>query len=98
VIGGKQQSGGRGQRTAGRIGQRGVIGAPKEQTKGPKGERAGFTSGGSGLVRDNGDEHHIPHHDTQNNDQAEGWYHQETDNVVPPEHQHRLPHAPPATD
>jgi uncharacterized protein YukE len=112
VIGGAKETGGRLQGAAGKVGQRGVIGAPKsienkpqpgqrkpgategvlaepkERMKGPKGERAGFTSGGSGLVRDQRDQE----------DLLEFTENQETDGVQAPAPQHRPPHAPPAND
>jgi uncharacterized protein YukE len=61
----------------------GVLGAPKERVTGPKGQRAGFTSGGSGLVRGQNQGRRTQH----------GTEHQDGT-----EHQHRPPHAPPAND
>ncbi|GHH88031.1 hypothetical protein GCM10018793_66090 [Streptomyces sulfonofaciens] len=106
VIGGQKENPGRTQGTPGKLGQRGVIGAPnpqndrtqgprrtpgapegvvgapKSRTTGPKGERAGFTPGGSGLVRGRGDQQHRD---------AEGA-------EQPPTPQQRPPQAPPETE
>ncbi len=125
VIGGRQEqeNTGRVQGTAGRAGQRGVIGAPKTpennktqavrrtpgtpegvlgapkgQSTGPKGERGGFTSGGSGLVRGQRDQRHPSDEDRYEEETGLWQHHQDVDGVEPHEPQHRPPHAPPAND
>ncbi|WP_255955530.1 hypothetical protein [Streptomyces odontomachi] len=74
----------------------GVVGAPTERTTGPKGERAGFTQGGSGLVRGNGEQNHAAdrHHPERATERPQ---HQDVNGA---EHttQHETPHAPPATE
>ncbi|GHJ36386.1 WXG100 family type VII secretion target [Streptomyces sp. TS71-3] len=123
VIGGQKETPDRNQRTPGKVGQRGVIGAPnkqsgkqgptrrspgapegivgapKERTKGPKGERAGFTSGGSGLVREDREQRRDDrdqHPDQHDRLPQEHPHHHDAGD--PPTPEHRLPHAPPETD
>lgn len=67
----------------------GVLGEPTDRTKGPRGERAGFTSGGSGLVRGQSDQHDVSEVPTTA---------QETDGAQSPTPQHRPSQAPPAND
>lgn len=76
----------------------GVVGAPKERSTGPKGERAGFTTGGSGLVRGQENQRHTGQHGPEHRDEAGHPRPWDPNGVEQPGHPQRPPHAPPAND